>query len=39
VRIREIKVSLGNALNVKFGAGDLIINVRDQGYRLVPPQI
>jgi DNA-binding response OmpR family regulator len=39
VRIREIKVSLGNALNVKFGAGDLIINVRDQGYRLVPPKI
>jgi DNA-binding response OmpR family regulator len=39
VRIREIKVSLGDALNVKFGAGDLIINVRDQGYRLVPPKI
>jgi DNA-binding response OmpR family regulator len=39
VRIREIKVSLGNALKVKFGAGDLIINVRDQGYRLVPPEI
>lgn len=39
VRIREIKVSLGNALKVKFGAGDLIINVRDQGYRLVPPRL
>jgi len=38
VRIREIKNSLGNALGVKFGAGDFIINVRDQGYRLVPPK-
>ena len=38
VRIREIKISLGNALGVKFGAGDFIINVRDQGYRLVPPK-
>lgn len=39
VRIREIKVSLGNALDIRFGAGDLIINVRDQGYRLVPPKM
>ena len=39
VRIREIKISLGNALGVKFGAGDLIINVRDQGYRLDPPKM
>lgn len=38
VRIREIKVSLGNALGARFGAGDLIINVRDQGYRLAPPK-
>ena len=38
VRIREIKVSLGRALGVKFGANDLVINVRDQGYRLVPPK-
>lgn len=38
VRIREIKVSLGKALGVKFGANDLVINVRDQGYRLVPPK-
>ncbi len=38
VRIREIKVSLGNALDRQFGAGDLIINVRDQGYRLSPPR-
>lgn len=38
VRIREIKIALGRALGVKFGAGDLIINVRDQGYRLIPPQ-
>ena len=37
VRIREIKVALGNALGIKFGAGDFIINVRDQGYRLMPP--
>lgn len=37
VRIREIKDTLGKALGVRFGAGDLIINVRDQGYRLVPP--
>jgi DNA-binding response OmpR family regulator len=38
VRIREIKVTLGNALGIRFGAGDFIINVRDQGYRLVPPK-
>ena len=38
VRIREIKDSLGNALGRRFGAGDLIINVRDQGYRLIPPK-
>ena len=39
VRIREIKDSLGKALGVRFGAGDLILNVRDQGYRLVPPKV
>ena len=38
VRIREIKISLGQALGIPLGAGDLIINVRDQGYRLVPPK-
>ena len=38
VRIREIKDSLGKALGLRLGAGDLIINVRDQGYRLVPPK-
>ena len=38
VRIREIKDALGQALGTRFGAGELIINVRDQGYRLVPPQ-
>ena len=38
VRIREIKVALGKALGMTFNAGDLIINVRDQGYRLVPPK-
>ena len=37
VRIREIKDALGAALGLRFGAGDLIINVRDQGYRLIPP--
>ena len=39
VRIREIKDALGKALGVRFGAGDLIINVRDQGYRLIPPKM
>jgi DNA-binding response OmpR family regulator len=38
VRIREIKDSLGRALGVRFGPGELIINVRDKGYRLTPPQ-
>jgi len=37
VRIREIKDSLGKALGVRFGSGELIINVRDKGYRLAPP--
>ena len=37
VRIREIKRAIGDALGVSLGARDLIINVRDQGYRLVPP--
>ena len=39
VRIREIKDSLGKALGLRFGASDLIINIRDQGYRLVPPKV
>ncbi|MBI2856620.1 MAG: response regulator transcription factor [Chloroflexi bacterium] len=39
VRIREIKDALGRALGVHFGASDLIVNVRDQGYRLVPPKV
>ena len=38
VRIREIKDSLGRALGVRFGSGELIINVRDKGYRLTPLQ-
>ena len=38
VRIREIKDSLGAALGVRLEAGDLIINVRGQGYRLAPPK-
>ena len=37
VRIRELKVSLGNAVARDFGATELIINVRNRGYRLVPP--
>ena len=37
VRIREIKDSLGRAMGQRFGASELIINVRDQGYRLSPP--
>ncbi len=38
VRIREIKDSLGKAMGQRFGADDLIINVRGQGYRLVAPK-
>ena len=38
VRIREIKDALGTAMGCHFGPGDLIVNVRDQGYRLVPPR-
>ncbi len=37
VRIRELKVSLGRAVSRDFGATELIINVRNRGYRLVPP--
>ncbi|MCH7605976.1 MAG: response regulator transcription factor [Chloroflexi bacterium] len=38
VRIREIKDVLGAALGIRFAAGELIINIRDQGYRLLPPK-
>lgn len=38
VRIREIKVAVGKAMGIRFGANDLIINVRDRGYRLNPPE-
>lgn len=38
VRIREIKDGIGGALGRRFGPGELIINVRDQGYRLIPPR-
>ena len=38
VRIREIKDAIGKSLNVRFGPSELILNVRDQGYRLVPPK-
>jgi DNA-binding response OmpR family regulator len=38
VRIREIKDALGRAMGVHIGADDFIINLRDQGYRLLPPR-
>ena len=38
VRIREIKDALGKALDLRLGPADLIINVRDRGYRLTPPR-
>lgn len=38
VRIREIKIAVGRAVGAKFGPSELILNVRDQGYRLVPPK-
>jgi len=38
VRIREIKDAVGKALGTRFGPTELILNVRDQGYRLVPPK-
>ena len=38
VRIREIKDSLGRALGTRFGPDQLILNVRDRGYRLSPPR-
>lgn len=38
VRIREIKDAVGRSLNRRFGPGELISNVRDQGYRLIPPR-
>ena len=39
VRIREIKDAIGKSLGQRFGPGEVIINVRDQGYRLIPPKI
>ncbi len=38
VRIREIKVALGKAITREFGADELIINIRNRGYRLSPPK-
>ena len=38
VRIREIKDAVGSALGQRFGPGELIVNVRDQGYRLMPKE-
>ena len=38
VRIREIKDAIGKAMDTRFGPSELILNVRDQGYRLVPPK-
>ena len=37
VRIRELKISLGKAIGREFRANELIINVRNRGYRLVNP--
>jgi DNA-binding response OmpR family regulator len=37
VRIRELKISLGKAVGREFSANELIINVRNRGYRLVDP--
>lgn len=39
VRIREIKDSLGKGIGLRLGADDLIINIRDHGYRLLPPRM
>lgn len=36
VRVREIKDALGAALGMHLGPNDLIVNVRDQGYRISP---
>ena len=38
VRIREIKVAMGRALEQPLGANDFIVSVRDRGYRLLPPR-
>lgn len=38
VRIREIKDAIGKSMDARFGPSELILNVRDQGYRLVPPK-
>lgn len=38
VRIREIKDALGAAAGRRFGPDELIINVRNRGYRLLPPR-
>ena len=38
VRIREIKVAMGRALDQPLGANDFIVSVRDRGYRLLPPR-
>lgn len=39
VRIREIKVAMGKAVQRDFGADELIINIRNRGYRLSPPRV
>ncbi len=39
VRIREIKDAVGRQLGVRFGPSDLILNIRNQGYRMVPPNL
>ena len=39
VRIREIKDTLGKAMGCHFGADDFIVNVRNQGYRIIPTNV
>jgi DNA-binding response OmpR family regulator len=36
VRIREIKNAMGDAIGRRLGPDDLIINIRNRGYRLTP---
>ena len=38
VRIRELKISLGKSVGREFSANELIINVRNRGYRLIHPE-
>ena len=37
-RCREMKAAIGKRMNTRSGPSELILNVRDQGSRLVPPK-